>query len=167
MTNYFRATESFPFHVSIGGLVFNKEGKVCVHHYRDLKKSSGKIMGDLYLLLRETVEPHETIEQVLVRGLMEEFGMKGELVGCLGSIKGMMPVKDFQAEKTTIYFLVKYLEHDESKREVSAETTSNIEWQDPIFLIEKMKAQRDIGVPMDESEIVERFLRAKDSLLKV
>lgn len=90
---------------------------------------------------------------------MEEFGLKGELIKYLGSIKGKLPVGGVWAEKTTLYFLVKYIEHDESKRqEGSSESESLLEWFDPKDLIPLMEKQGSVDSSLDESIIIQRFL---------
>lgn len=158
MNNHFRASREFPHHISIGGLVFNEDKKILVHHFKDVTTADGLYLGELYLLMRETIEDNETIEGALSRGLMEEFGLTGELLGHIGSVKGKYPLQDFWVEKTTLYFLVKYIEHDNSKREKdSKESESDLEWHDAGFLIEKMKLQKKIEDSLDESEIVENF----------
>lgn len=165
--NYFGATKENPYHISIGGLVINEEGKILVHHFRADKlpeKLRRLVTGDLYILMRETIEPNETIEQTLARGLMEEFGAKGELVKYLGSLKGKFPVGDKIAEKTTLYFLVKYLQHDESKRqEGSLESESILEWIEPKDLILLMDKQQSRDSSLNESEIIQRFIDLGDS----
>jgi len=116
---------------------------------------------DLYILLRETIEPNETIEQCLKRGLEEEFGAQGNLKSYLGSIVTHFPfVKDGPiVEKTTLYFLCELISIDESKRKKDdPESSSEIKWLDPSFLILKMKEQRTRfkREDVDESVILER-----------
>ncbi len=117
------------------------------------------VMDDLYLLLRETIEPHESIEETLHRGLMEEFGLKGEMIRYMGSIKGKLPLGDLWGEKTTLYFLVKYIEHSESNRQQgTSEAESSLEWIDPQTLVTYMEKQRFLDECMDESGIVRQFV---------
>ena len=56
--------------------------------------------------MRETMHPHETIETAIKRGLMEEFGAKGEIKSYIGSIKSTFPLHggETMVEKTTLYF---------------------------------------------------------------
>lgn len=158
MQNYFRGSVENPYHISIGGLTFNDEGKILVHHFHN-KTFCNFHFKDLYILLRETIEPNESIEQTLARGLMEEFGATGELVKYLGSIKGKYPIKDIWVDKTTLYFLIKYVGHDNMKRQQgTSESESALEWIEPKILITHMQKQSSIDASLDESVIVERFL---------
>ncbi len=156
--NHFRATKENPFHISIGGLVYNEAGKILVHHFKN-KKMGLSTFENLYLLLRETMEPNESIEQTLHRGLLEEFGATGETVRFLGSLQSRYPLDGTWVEKTTLYFLVKYTGHDELKRqEGSSESESALEWIAPKELLVLLKKQATINVSLDESVIVKRFL---------
>ena len=158
--NCFRATKENPYHISIGGLVVNSEGRILIHHFTDVKLGN-TTFDNLYLLLRETIEPHESIEQTLERGLMEEFGAQGEIVKYLGSIKGKLPIENVWAEKTTLYFLIQYIQHDELKRQKdSFESKSRLEWLNPTELIPLMKKQAAVDASLDESVIVERFIQS-------
>lgn len=142
----------------------NGEGKILVHHYKK-KTLCGVYFENLYLLLRETIEPNETIEKTLARGLMEEFGAKGELVRYLVSIKGKIPANNPYIEKTTLYFLVRYLEHDVTKREAgSVESESDTVWMNPNALIPLFKVQKAVDDSLDESIIIERFLATEKNV---
>lgn len=158
MSNHFQGTKENPYHISIGAAVMNKEGKIC-HHYFE------KILGyeNIVLLMRETIEENETIEQCLHRGLMEEFGMKAELKSYIGSIVSKFKIGDtgINMEKTTLYFLCDFISQDESLRsQEDIERESEIKWFDPKDLIVKMKEQgkRLNREDMDESSVVERVI---------
>ena len=78
--NIFQASKEFPFHISVGAIMTDNSGCICCHYYKksDLPiESEGK--SDLYLLMRETLLPNETIENAVARGLQEEFGAKGDI----------------------------------------------------------------------------------------
>lgn len=49
--------------------------------------------GDIYLLMRETIEHGETIEESIHRGLLEEFGSTGDIKNFLGSIVSHFPLE--------------------------------------------------------------------------
>ena len=76
--NYFKASKENPYHLSIGAVVLNGEGKILCHHFESLTLK-GETFKDFYILMRETIEPSETIEACLERGLREEFGCKAEI----------------------------------------------------------------------------------------
>ena len=159
--NYFRGTSSQPYHISIGAVVRNAEGKIGCHYFDTLKAKGIGTYNQLYLLMRETIEPHEFIEECLARGLQEEFGMKANLTSYIGSIVSRFKIfdSDTPMEKTTLYFLCEYVSMDESLREAD-EPTSNIRWIDPQELIDYMHNQkkRFNREDVDESIIVERVL---------
>ena len=82
--------------------------------------------------MRETIEPNETIEKTINRGLMEEFGMIGNLIHYIGSIvandEWFGEIKQPTiVEKTTLYFLVKVDSVNLSKRlKNDGETDSDV-----------------------------------------
>ncbi len=157
--NYFQGTTIKPYHLSIGAVVVNKEGKVCCHYFKSVKIPGDlTALDDFYILMRETPELDETIVETLNRGLMEEFGITGEVITYIGSIQTSFPRKEIRIEKTTLYFLVNPTEIDHTKRKSDdEERESEIQWHDIDFLISKMKEQaprlhRD---DIDESSILE------------
>lgn len=163
MKNYFKGTGESPFHISIGAVLRNKEGDICCHYFKRFSHKSIGTFDDFYLLMRETIEPNETIEVCLERGLMEEFGATGNINCFLGSIVSDIPIvgSNVVIEKTTLYFLSDFVSIDEKKRKKDdPESVSEIQWLKPMVLIDKMKEQgirfkrRDV----DESVIIERLL---------
>src|SRR6187549_3956056 len=80
-TPFFRATQKQPYHLSIGAVLFNKEGKIACHHFTE-------IFGykDVYILMRESMENDETPMMTLHRGLAEEFGATGKPIAFLGCL---------------------------------------------------------------------------------
>lgn len=162
MSNYYQGNSTHPRHLSVGAVLVNERGEICCHHFVDnILKGYWPDLGidDLYLLMRETIEPGETLEETLHRGLLEEFGATAEIVDYLGSIKSHFKSKEIEIEKTTIYFLCKLLSQDLSKRTGDIESKSKLEWQTADFLIPKMKAQsvKYGRTDVDESEILEKF----------
>lgn len=162
-TTYFQGHALHPQHISVGGILVNKKGEVCCHHFHT-KGLRGywadEKLDDFYLLMRETIEPNETLEHALQRGLQEEFGAVGEFVDYVGSIKSSFKHKGVEIEKTTLYFLCTLVSQDLSKRAVGDdETQSVVEWQTPDYLIPRMKAQAiKFGrTDVDESGILERL----------
>ncbi len=149
--NYFQGTVDNPTHLSIGAVLVNGKGQIACHYHvqvRDLK--------DVYTLMRETIEPDESIEQALQRGLMEEFGASGKLERYLGSIVSSFKRGPKPVEKTTLYFLVRLTNHDTAKRVPGHdEWESDIQWQTADFLTSRMKLQSRYS-DLDESTILAR-----------
>jgi len=109
-TTYFQGNSLHPQHISVGAILVNEKGEVCCHHFftKDLKGYwADEKLDDFYILMRETIEPDESLEHALHRGLQEEFGATGELVDYVGAIKSTFMHKEVEVEKTTLYFLCK------------------------------------------------------------
>ena len=102
VSNYFKGSKENPYHLSVGAVVFNEENKICCHYFkRATLRKVFENFTDFYILMRETMEMGESIEQALHRGLMEEFGIIGDIITYLGSIKGSYPLGEVSIEKTT------------------------------------------------------------------
>lgn len=158
--NYFQGTVENPYHISIGAVVRNNEGKICCHYFKKISYNESEELQDFYLLMRETMEPNETIEETLKRGLLEEFGVEARLNKYLGSIISQFYRKNTVVEKNTLYFLCDFVSIDESRRGGDIESTSEIQWLHPEVLITKMKeqGQRLQKTSLNESLILERLL---------
>jgi len=166
MSSIFNHTSDSPYHLSVGVVLVNVDGKVACHHHTDLK-AKGFDFDELYLLMRETVEDGESLYEAADRGLAEEFGLSGEATAYLGSTRGIIHEQrgDYDWEKTTVYFSYKYSGGLEGGRlAADPESGSDIEWHYPHELAVKM---RDLGVIsnrelLDESEILERYLKSRE-----
>jgi ADP-ribose pyrophosphatase YjhB (NUDIX family) len=161
--NHFQGTPESPYHISIGGVVRNERGEVCCHYFDKVTLANIATFEDMVLLMRESLEPGESIETCLARGLMEEFGIKAELKSYLGSIVSRFPIPkhDHLIEKTTLYFLCDFVSIDESlRKQDDVEAKSRILWLQPSELIVRMKEQgkRLNREDADESAIIERLL---------
>lgn len=164
MKNYFQGTLGLPYHISIGAVVKNEEGKICCHYFDSITHKSIGTLTDFILLMRETIEPNETIEQCLMRGLMEEFGILANLNAYIGSIVSKFQYQEtsVMVEKTTLYFLCDFVSIDESKRKSGdLEATSTLQWLDRKEMIAKMKEQgKRLGrSDADESAVIENLLK--------
>lgn len=165
MSNIFQASEKLPFHISVGAVLVNSEGKVLVHKMERAKVPAEIDMGNLdeaYILMRETLEPGESIEQGVLRGIQEEFGATGTIEGYLGSLQLTITAKKFEWEKTTLYFLVSLIELGERNMQ-DEESYSILEWIEPELLIERMRDQgaRCSRTDLDESKIIEAYVRTR------
>jgi hypothetical protein len=163
VTTYFQGNKDHPQHISVGAVLMNDRSEVCCHHFRtkDLKGYwKDQSLDDFYLLMRETLEPDETLEHALDRGLMEEFGATAEMKDYIGSIQSRFKDNGIEVEKTTLYFLCKTVFQDASKRTgTDIEMNSLVEWQKPGFLIPRMKKQAEKygRTDVDESGILEKL----------
>ena len=171
MKNIYKNSKEFPYHISVGAVLLREDGAVACQHFS--KETILKITGierDVYTLMRETIEEEkgETILDALHRGLDEEFGVKGEVRGYLGSLESDVinsvaayPV-DFK--KTTLYFLVD-IEPGQNLRIESSDTGVNFvnKWAEPRELIELMDKQSEglARTDLSESEIIRRALAVK------
>jgi hypothetical protein len=164
MQNYFQGNSKHPQHISVGVVLINDKNEICCHHF-DTEKTDIKgywkdeKVGNFYILMRETIEPNEKLEEALHRGLMEEFGAEAELVDYIGSIQSHFESKGIEIQKTTLYFFCKLKSQDLNKRSGDIESKSQVEWQTAEFLIPKMKAQSSkySRTDVDESQILERL----------
>lgn len=157
MENYYKTTVNRPYHISVGCILLDEANKIVCHKHNHPK------LGEIYTLIRESIEPGESPEHTIARGLMEEMGATGEIVTYLGSITANDTWfgeinQPTSVQKTTIYFLAKLTEIDETKRlENDPEAKSEIMHIDPQELAKLMKEQSQrTGVQdINESSIVE------------
>ncbi len=161
--NPYRGTTDMPFHISVGGLVYNDQGEILVHNFIN-REYKGIFWKSLWILMSETPEPNESLLEALLRGCIEEFGIIGEVGHCLGSVVGkFFRDGDLIGQKTTLYFGVKCIEQNEEWRQADdgddMESTTNLLWVEPQEIIPKMKSQGWYDSSLDESPIVENFFR--------
>lgn len=155
MSNYFQGTANKPYHISVGAILLNQEGKVACHHF----KYHPRLNGEAYILMRETLEEGESLEKALKRGLKEEFVATGELITYVGSLVKPYQISDVTVQKTTLYFAVKLITINENERmSDDPEAGSTIEWLTADDLIRKTKhCASELNLPdTDESEILKR-----------
>lgn len=158
---YYQGNAGHPQHFSVGAVLVNQNGEICCHHFlaKDLEgywPDAG--LDDFYLLMRETIEPGESLEAAVARGLREEFGATAELVDYVGAIQSRFGHKGVEVQKTTAYFLCRLIDQDPSRREGGIESKTALEWRSADFLIPKMRDQaaRFGRTDVDESEILAR-----------
>jgi 8-oxo-dGTP pyrophosphatase MutT (NUDIX family) len=159
MENYFIGTPEHPYHLSAGAVVINEEDKVCCHHY---EPGNDHPFGEesLYVLMRESLEPNERLEDAVARGLMEEFGITATIKGFLGSIQSEFEREEATIQKTTLYFLCSLVSQDLAKRNDDLENRSKVEWKEVSFLIDAMPRQSR-RTDLNESAVLQRYLNTK------
>jgi hypothetical protein len=155
MPHRFDSTVEQPFHLSVGAVFVNDEGKIAVHHFPEMWG-----VKDLLLLMHETLNEGETLEAGVMRGLREEFGAIGELQAFLGSVVSSFDRGGAEVQNTTAYFLVKMVSFNpESRATNDPEGHSTIEWREANELIRLMKLQGDVAPLSDESVVIERAMK--------
>lgn len=154
---FFQASKKQPYHLSIGAVLFNKDGHIACHHFKEILGQK-----DIYILMRESMENDETPLMTLHRGLKEEFGATAQPIAFLGCLSGYLPDAQLSFEKTTLYVACKLIDwNPESRDAEDPEAGSTIEWHEPTTLISLMQKQ---GIRFhhradaDESEIIKRAL---------
>lgn len=154
---FFQASQKQPYHLSIGAVLFDQNGRIACHHFKE-------ILGhkDIFILMRESIEDNETPLETLSRGLKEEFGAIAHPVAFLGSLSGYLPDPRLSFEKTTLYIACELVQWNPADRDLAdPEACSTIEWLEPDMLISLMQQQ---GVRFqhradaDESEMIKRAL---------
>ncbi|MDO8713308.1 MAG: NUDIX domain-containing protein [Polynucleobacter sp.] len=141
-SKHFITSPTNPYHLSIGAVLMNDQGQIACHYFEHYHTKDGDL-DDLYILMRESLEDNETIEECLARGLQEEFGAQGELERFLGTIVShFTSVHGNRVEKTTLYFLVHCTTFDTTRRHADdPESHSLIKWLKPADLITRMTDQ--------------------------
>ena len=169
MSSLYQHTKDLPFHISVGAVLVDKEGRICTHAFAKdtLSPRIQQIVGDrteLYLLMRESLEAGETLEQAVVRGIREEFGAEGVVKKYLGSITGPAfdTRSDVSFEKNTPYFEVSLTSLGDRPKD-DAESHSTLRWMEPQELRAAMALQASpFRNDLDESKIIDAYLKYGD-----
>lgn len=167
MENYYQGTTKYPAHLSVGAVLLNDKQEVCTLHFNTISLPQYAHLSDFNILMRETIELGETLEQALARGLKEEFGAEGTIEAYLGSRKTIFEKEGVQVEKTTLFFLVQCKTFDPKKSQRDdVESEAEIVWVPFPTLKAKMRAQfeRLHEEDINEAEMLERaehYLEAK------
>jgi len=155
--HYFIGEKSQPFQLSVGAVVINNKNQVLCHHFSGVRGSL-----EIYSLMRQTVEPNKSLEDMVAFGLEKEFGVRTKIRSYLGSIVGQFTNwENAGVEKTTVYFLCEYdgdIENPKMKDEELEGIKSKVEWADLDDLIAKMKSQASSfgRTDYDESSVLKR-----------
>jgi 8-oxo-dGTP pyrophosphatase MutT (NUDIX family) len=157
---FFQAALDHPYHVSIGAVLFDREGRIACHHFKEVFGHQ-----NIYILMRESMENEETPLMALHRGLKEEFGATAQPLCFLGCLSGSLPDCGFSFEKTTLYIACQLIEWKlEDRDPEDPEASSIIEWIEPNHLIALMSSQGlrfPQRVDADESEIIRRAIQSR------
>lgn len=144
----FKWTENNLFHLSVGAVIQNGEGKILVHR---LARIENKIF-----LPKKTHKEEMSLEQTLER-VEAETGLKVQPERFLGSRNSTFSNESGQIiNKTTLYFLCKILEttqRDPRDRDADSE----LMWLDREEAISIMRSQGKTDNEMDESMVLERL----------
>ena len=158
--SFFRSSVASPYHLSVGVILYNEKKEIACHYFKKLfAKDEQRDLEDFYILMHETVEKKESLEAAALRGLREEFDMKGEIQRFLGAQLSKFPRGSTWVEKTTVYFLAKYEGQNGNGRDANDdESISEIQWRPVDYLIEKMEEQgrRWERSDLNEAEILKR-----------
>jgi ADP-ribose pyrophosphatase YjhB (NUDIX family) len=158
--SFFKSTKESPYHLSVGAVLVDTEGNIACHYFKKFQATNeDQKYNDFYILMRETVEAGEGLEEAVLRGIKEEFGATGEIEKFIGTLLTKFPRGNVWVEKATLYFIIRLKEFDINARVLEdCEKDSVIQWQSIDFLISKMEEQRKRfeRTDFDESEILKR-----------
>ena len=162
MEKLYQQREGNPFHISVGAVAV-KEGQILVHRRtkENVPERFAYTLGGLsesYVLMHESVENGEALEDAVVRGLKEEFGASGTVRKYLGALSFMHTWSGKTFEKTILYFLADITEM--SKRPDDMEAWTELAWLSPEALLEKFRYQneRSDRPELSEAKIIEDYL---------
>lgn len=123
----FNSTSSWPAHISVSAVLFNRRHEIALHHWAHVP------WGDnIYSLMHETLHNLEPLELAVARGLQEEWGAEGKVIAYLGTeVLGFHVAdehRDFRKAQPT--FLVEFSSIQPGRREpYGHESKSSVVWK--------------------------------------
>ena len=152
---FFQASKEQPYHLSIGAVLFDRQGRIACHHFSEILGHN-----DVYILMRESMEDEETPLMTLQRGLMEEFGATAKPIAFLGCLSGYLPDSRLPFDKTTLYIACELIDWNPKNRNLDdPEAGSTIEWlelEELISIMQKQGVRFNHRADADESEMIKR-----------
>src|SRR3990167_8504982 len=105
MNNFYQHSLPQPYHISVGGVLFNDNHEICVHHFfkKDIPEAVHFLMDfqdDIYHLMRESLEGNEPLQDAVVRGMKEEFGIESKSMMEWHSPNELLKIFSEQCKKT-------------------------------------------------------------------
>ncbi len=169
MSKFYQHTLPQPFHISVGAVLFNNQHEICLHHFykKDVPEKLhflADYLDEVWHLMRESIEGNDPLQDAVLRGVQEEFGVIGEVDKYLGAkIDTITGPNQEPFEKLTIYHSVKLIEFGE-RSNIDAENKTVMEWHSPQAALEiyREQASKTTRPELDESIIIERFIEAYD-----
>jgi ADP-ribose pyrophosphatase YjhB (NUDIX family) len=167
MDKFYQHNDTQRFHISVGAVVFNADYEVCVHHIQ-LEQVPESLrflcdhLSDVWHLMRESLEDHETLAEAVHRGCKEEFGADVTIEKYLGAkIDTIIGPNQSPFEKLTIYHAVR-LHALGDRTDVEGEGDTLMEWYSASEFLALLNTQcKKTNRPeLDERIIIERFIEA-------
>ncbi len=165
--SFYKYSKTKPFHISVGGLLFNDNYEICVHHFfkENIPNDLHFLMDyqkEVFHLMRESLEGNEPLQDAVVRGMKEEFGADVAVDMYLGAkVDIITSPTEKPFEKLTIYHSAKLVSLGE-RLDFDAESKSKMEWYsaDDLLKIFDEQCAKTKRPELDERIIVERFKNA-------
>jgi hypothetical protein len=170
MDNLYSYEVDTPYHASVGAVLYNDRGEICLHKYlyenipNETKYLTGGL-SEMFTLMRETVRDEESLVAAVARGILEEFGAVGSVEKYLGAIIAHVATDtDLIFEKVTLYHSVK-LESFVDRGKESVENKSGMVWVAPAEALAIMEKQvaGTTREELNEVKIIERFIAAYET----
>lgn len=168
-TKFYMHTLPQPFHLSVGAVLFNEKREICVHRFTtsNIPAKLQFLAGGLatfHLLMRESLENNETLQEAVHRGLREEFGATGRIERYLGAVVCDVVTEKHTFQKTTLYHAVQ-LQSLGERPQVDEESQTDMEWHTARELLTLLQRQETLTgrQELHESVVVKRFIDAYES----
>ena len=167
MSKFYQHTLPQPYHLSVGGVLFNDKYEICIHHFykKDFPEHLhflADYQDEIWHLMRESIEGNEPLQDAVLRGMKEEFGADGVVDKFLGAKIDIITVPNQESfEKLTVYHSVR-LTGLGDRPNIDVESSSEMEWYTPESALEiyRIQATKTNRPELNEAVIIERFMNA-------